>query len=305
MTRIPNRSAARLVVALVLLGASALASGCIGTSWPAAEVAARQETATATSIPSTSLPDTSDTTASALASEAPEDPAGVVSIEPTVGVTSKASSAPWPAYAPALRARWTGVYFRHAAMGRKMVALTFDDGPFANSMVRATDILMRAHAKATFFCVGGRVFHNPDETRYAWSHGMEIDNHTWSHRELTRSRSDDLTQILATDAIIGEVTGVRPLWVRPKSGSADATGVAAVFDSGHLLAGWNVHAGDTGTWTSEQITKHVLETVKPGDVVDLHVTNPRTIQALPGMLAGLKARGYRMVTLSTLALASQ
>jgi peptidoglycan/xylan/chitin deacetylase (PgdA/CDA1 family) len=48
-----------------------------------------------------------------------------------------------------------------------------------------------------------------------------------------------------------------------------------------------------------------LATVKPGDIVDLHVTNPRTIQALPAILKGLKARGYRMVTLSQLALAAK
>ena len=299
-TRNRTSSVTLLLAVLALLAASALASGCIRLP---------QQHAQASAPPARSPEPSSVVTAasqsSAPASEAAEDPAGVVSVEPTSGLTSEATIAPWPAYAPTLRSRFTGIDFQRAAMHKKMVALTFDDGPFANSMVRATDILVRAHARATFFCVGGRVLHNPDETRYAWSHGMEIDNHTWSHRELTRTRDSDLQQILSADAMIGEITGTRPLWVRPKSGSADATGVAAVFDSGHLLAGWNVHAGDTGTWTSKQITKHVLATVKPGDIVDLHVTNPRTIQALPAILKGLKARGYRMVTLSELALASK
>ena len=299
-TRNRTSSVALLLAVLALLAASALASGCVRVPQQDA-----QASTPPTSSPHPSTGATSASQSSAPASEAAEDPAGVVSVEPTAGLTAEATIAPWPAYAPTLRARFTGINFQHATMGRKMVALTFDDGPFANSMVRATDILVRAHAKATFFCVGGRVLYNPDETRYAWSHGMEIENHTWSHRELTRTRDSDLQQILGADAIIGEVTGARPLWVRPKSGSADATGVAAVFDSGHLLAGWNVHAGDTGTWTSKQITKHVLATVKPGDIVDLHVTNPRTIQALPAILKGLKARGYRMVTLSQLALASK
>jgi peptidoglycan/xylan/chitin deacetylase (PgdA/CDA1 family) len=130
---------------------------------------------------------------------------------------------------------------------------------------------------------------------------MELANHTWSHRELNRTAKEDLTQILAADTIIGEISGTRPLWVRPRSGGADATGTAVVYDSGHLLAGWNVHAGDTGTWDAKQIETHVLDSVKPGDIVDLHVTNPKTIEALPGILAGLKARGYRMITLSELA----
>jgi peptidoglycan/xylan/chitin deacetylase (PgdA/CDA1 family) len=274
-----------LSLLVLLIAAGLLLSGCATISRPSPRASAAE--------------------ASALASEAAEDPAGAVSVEPTAGLTSEASRTPWPADAAALRAKVGRVEFMHATTKRKIVALTFDDGPFENSMVRATYILTQAGAKATFFCVGGRVLHNVAETRFAWSQGMEIENHTWSHRELTRTSASDLVQILAADAMISDETGSRPLWVRPKSGAADATGTAVVFDSGHLLAGWNVHAGDTGTWTSQQITQHVLDQVKPGDVVDLHVTNPRTLDALPAILDGLNARGYRMVTLSELALASR
>jgi peptidoglycan-N-acetylglucosamine deacetylase len=236
--------------------------------------------------------------------EAAEDAAGQVSTEPTAGLTREASSAPWPADADELRARWSGIEFRQIATTEKLVALTLDDGPHQGMMIQATDILERAGAKATFFCIGGRVLLNVAETKYAFAHGMEIENHTWSHRELDRSRGQDIAQILGADAIIGEVTGTRPLWVRPKAGGADATGTAAIFQTGHLFAGWSVHGGDTSNWNAKAIEQHVLDRVRPGDVVDLHVTNPRTIEALPGILDGLKARGYRMVTLSELALAA-
>jgi peptidoglycan/xylan/chitin deacetylase (PgdA/CDA1 family) len=289
MIKLPMRERmirrAQVMCLMAVIAMSALALGCVSVVQPD--------------------PRPPSAEASVPASEAAEDPGGLVSVEPTVGLTREASNAPWPASAPALRARLSGVNFQHASTAKKLVALTFDDGPFANSMVRATNILVHAGAKATFFCVGGRVLHNEAETRFAWSHGMEIENHTWSHRELTRTAAADLTQILAADAVIGEVTGSRPLWVRPKSGAADATGTAVVFQSGHLLAGWNVHAGDTGNWTSQQIEQHVLDKVRPGDVVDLHVTNPRTLDALPGILGGLKARGYTTVTLTQLALSNR
>lgn len=237
--------------------------------------------------------------------EALRDPAGEVSVVPSAGLVSHAGDYPWPADAEALRARWSGIDVKQVATPERIVALTLDDGPHDGMMIEATNILERAGARATFFCVGGRVLYNASETRYAFDHGMEIENHTWSHRELDRSKQEDLIQILAADSIIGKVTGVRPLWVRPKSGFADANGAAAVFETGHLLAGWSVHAGDTGDWTARHIEEHVLRTVRPGDIVDLHVTNPRTIEALPGILAGLKAEGFRMVTLSQLVLATQ
>jgi peptidoglycan/xylan/chitin deacetylase (PgdA/CDA1 family) len=303
MTRRPTHDSSirlsRLATLFWLLAAVLLLAGCahrpVPVPQPTSSLETAEETATLDSV---------DPTADGPA-EATQDPAGQVAVEPTAGLTSEATSTAWPANAPSLRARWNGILLKQVTTHEKLVALTFDDGPHKGMMIRATDMLDRAGAKATFFCVGGRVLLNQKETSYAFAHGMEIENHTWSHRELTRSKHDDLVQILAADSIIGEITGNRPLWVRPKSGIADTTGVAAIFGSGHLFAGWSVHAGDTGVWNARQIERHVLDHVRPGAVVDLHVTNPRTLQALPRILKSLNARGYKMVTISELALASK
>lgn len=238
---------------------------------------------------------------SPVPAEAITDPAGPVSVQATSGLIGVARRLGWPTDARLLRGRWATQTITHVDTHARVVALTLDDGPHAGMIAKATDILDRAGAKATFFCVGGRVLLNGGEVRYAFDHGMEIENHTWSHRELTQSAAEDLSQVRSTDAIIGEVTGARPLWVRPRSGVADATGELVVRDLGHLMAGWDVHAGDTGNWNAAQISAHVLDKVHPGAIVDMHVTNPELLKALPSILSGLKARGYRMVTLSGLA----
>lgn len=292
------RHFAALSALLGLLGILALGSGCSLVYSPTPRTASGP-----VSVAPTATPSPSQVTSEPFPPDTPSDTSDTVSVEATPGLSAAVQEFPWPSDADALRARWSRFEFKHADTKTRIVALTFDDGPRSGLMIRATDVLDHAGAKATFFCVGSRVMLNQAETIYAFRHGMEIENHTWSHHELNRSAREDLSQILSTDSIIGEVTGVRPIWVRPRSGVADAVGLSAVRDTGHLLAGWDVHAGDTGTWNEQQITAHVLASVQPGDIVDLHVTNPITIKALPGILAGLKARGFRMVTLSELAVA--
>lgn len=181
------------------------------------------------------------------------------------------------------------------------MALTFDDGPMNGSMRTATDILDAAGAKGTFFCVGRRAWHLPAEIKYAADHGEEIGNHTFTHRGLNRSRAADSSEILRADKFIGRAVGYRPLWLRAKAGSIDATGLAVAAAEDHLVANWTLHSGDTTTGSPEKIESAVLDNVKPGDVVLMHVTAPQTLRALPAILRGLKAKGYKMVTLSELA----
>jgi peptidoglycan/xylan/chitin deacetylase (PgdA/CDA1 family) len=182
------------------------------------------------------------------------------------------------------------------------VALTFDDGPAAGGIAKITDILEAAGGHGTFFVVGNRVEGSRAEVVYAAQHAEEIDNHTWSHKQLVRSAAFDEEQIGLADAEIASVTGTRPLWVRAHGGLIDATGLSCAFGGGHLVANWDVRAGDTDlSLSSSRIAANVLAGVHPGAVVLMHVTNPRSIAALPAVVAGLKARGYQMVTLSTLA----
>ena len=63
-----------------------------------------------------------------------------------------------------------------------MVALTFDDGPDAESTPALLDLLAREQISAAFFCIGRNVEANPEIARRIVAEGHLICNHTYSHR---------------------------------------------------------------------------------------------------------------------------
>ena len=69
---------------------------------------------------------------------------------------------------------------------RKMIALTFDDGPDPTTTPQALAILKKYNAKATFFMVGKNVSANPDIAKQVRKEGHQIGNHTWDHPSITK-----------------------------------------------------------------------------------------------------------------------
>ena len=69
---------------------------------------------------------------------------------------------------------------------KKLIALTFDDGPHADWTLRLIDVLQATHTPATFFLVGKQVDKFPDLVRLEVLDGFEIGNHTYDHVDLTQ-----------------------------------------------------------------------------------------------------------------------
>ena len=104
-------------------------------------------------------------------------------------------------------------------LGRRQVALTFDDGPDPAHTPALLDALDALGVKATFFLVGAGVDANPALCRRIVDAGHEIGNHTYSHRYLPLSRSRSVArELLATDRAIADVAGVVPALARPPYG---------------------------------------------------------------------------------------
>ena len=99
---------------------------------------------------------------------------------------------------------------------RKVIAITFDDGPHPENTPRLLDMLKEREVKATFYVVGNMVKYNPQLLRRMIAEGHEIGNHTVSHGNLARMSDDALLRELraAHDQIVAE-TGVIPKTMRP------------------------------------------------------------------------------------------
>ena len=192
----------------------------------------------------------------------------------------------------------------------KMVALTFDDGPDPRYTPRIARILRAEHVPATFFEVGSMVVRHPELTRMLHRGGFELGNHTFTHADLAALPGwERSTQIAATESAIAGVTGVRPRLVRPPySSTADAaaTQEAAAWTS-VARDGYDIVLSnyDTEDWTQPGVSTIVHNGVPRGargGIVLMHDAGGRRVQtvaALPRLIRTLRARGFRLVDLST------
>jgi peptidoglycan/xylan/chitin deacetylase (PgdA/CDA1 family) len=199
------------------------------------------------------------------------------------------------------REPFIGRPIQSVATTHKEVALTFDDGPSVNTP-KFLSLLAKNKAHATFFMVGYRAWHYPLFVYQAVSQGNEVGNHTWGHIELKKLGSSTLrTQIDRTQAMLMGETGEAPIFIRPRSGKIDASGLAAAKKRGLVVVLWSSHANDIeDILPPDELVSNALEGVHPGSIILMHETNSNTLKALPLVLAELKRKGLKPVTLSHL-----
>ncbi|MEC4175757.1 polysaccharide deacetylase family protein [Adlercreutzia sp. R7] len=192
----------------------------------------------------------------------------------------------------------------------KVVALTFDDGPWATTS-ELLDVLKEYDVKATFFTIGEQIADQPNTMKQMAEAGHQIATHSWDHAAGS-GRGVDMTR-MSTEEQIAEVQ-------KGQQAITDATGQEAskVFRSPggnyhdeiiwtlqpYVTAeiGWNV---DTEDWRRPGVDAIVqrIESVKSGDIVLMHDGGgPRTqtIEALKIALPYLKEQGFKFVTIDEL-----
>lgn len=203
-----------------------------------------------------------------------------------------------PAFDPK---RFTGAPIQSVNTAHKEVAITFDDGP-SPATPAFLKVLSKDKAHATFFLVGFRAWHYPKFVYEIVAQGNEVGNHTWSHVELEKLGAGELrTQIDRTQAMLTSETGQAPLFIRPRSGKYDALGTAAAKRRNLVMVLWSAHANDIGNiLPPKKLVQNALQGVHPGSIILMHETNPNTLKALPLVLAELKRKGLKPVTLSHL-----
>lgn len=188
--------------------------------------------------------------------------------------------------------------------GTKLVALTFDDGPWPGQTQRILEILASRGVRATFFMVGLRVKLTPDIARRIVAEGHAVGNHTQNHPYLKHAPLQRVRDEMAGGAAtIAGQTGVTPAWFRPPGGGMSPLVAQEATRLGERVCGWSVDPADWHKPAPEQIVQRVMGAVHPGAVVLLHDgggDRNATIAALPAIIDQLRAGGYRFVTLDQL-----
>ena len=186
--------------------------------------------------------------------------------------------------------------------GEKMVALTFDDGPKPGVTEPLLDILIHENIPATFFVIGRHVMEYPELTRKISAAGMEIANHSYTHRNLTKLADDGIArEIMETQAAVVTVTGKKPRYLRPPGGNWNSKVAKVTRDWGLTPCFWTVDVYASEIIGAQEVADAVLKQVRPGAIVLMHNGKVSTLQALPTIVKELRARGYQFVTVEVLA----
>ena len=185
-----------------------------------------------------------------------------------------------------------------AEKNKKVVALTFDDGPDGNTTPQSLDILAKYKIKATFFVQGKNIAGNEAILKRMQAEGHEVGNHSWNHPVLTQlSLEDAKKQITDTEDAIKSVLGKSSKLMRPPYG-AISDDIRNSLDLSVIM--WEVDSLDWKSKNEAAILTEVQRQTTDGSIILIHDIHQTSVNSLPKVIEYLQGQGYSFVTVSEL-----
>lgn len=184
---------------------------------------------------------------------------------------------------------------------RKLIALTFDDGPNVTTTVQVLDLIEKHSITATFFVIGNKITAKTSEImKRAVRLGCDFENHSLTHPVMSELTDEEISEETAlVSERIREITGRAPKFFRPP--------YIAVNDRMHeiinLVFVCGIGAEDyNDEVTAEQRYEKLAEQIQDGHIILLHDMegNFRTVKALERLIPELLNEGYEFVTVNEL-----
>ena len=212
------------------------------------------------------------------------------------------STPPAPPVPAAAAAAQSSFVYSSVHVNGPYIAMTFDDGPHATLTPKLLDLLKERNIKATFFVIGKNAAEYPDILKRIAAEGHEIANHSWSHPDLAKMAPDTVRSELGRTQDAITKTVARPVTLlRPPYGALQAAQRQWVHDSyGYRIILWDVDPLDWRRPGPAVVSERILKGAKPGSIILAHDIHPGTVEAMPGTLDQLLARGFQFVTVSEL-----
>ncbi|MGD1912823.1 MAG: polysaccharide deacetylase family protein [Rivularia sp. (in: cyanobacteria)] len=201
--------------------------------------------------------------------------------------------------------RFHGTTIKEAklAPNDKLIALTFDDGPWPKYTDQILKILKKNNIKATFFVVGQVLKNYPDLGKRIVTEGHTIGNHTWNHWYHYFNKQAAALEIDRTSDLIYKTTGTKTTLFRPPGGMLHNGLAAYARSKKYTVVMWSADSIDYALPSPPTLVNRVVRQATPGGIVLLHDGGgPRknTVAALPSMISKLRKQGYRFVTIPEL-----
>lgn len=187
---------------------------------------------------------------------------------------------------------------------QKIVALTFDISWGEKTPGPVLDVLEKENLKkATFFLSGPWTSTHSDIAKRIKTMGFEIGSHGNLHKNFSEYSNDWIdVQVKKAEESIFDVTGVKTKLIRTPNGDFNSRVLKKLSTMGYTTIQWDTDSLDWKNPGVDAIVNRVLSKAHPGDIILMHASDSckQTVEALPRIIAGLRAKGYEFVTVSEL-----
>jgi peptidoglycan/xylan/chitin deacetylase (PgdA/CDA1 family) len=185
----------------------------------------------------------------------------------------------------------------------KLIALTFDDGPYPVTTPLLLAVLHELSVPATFFLIGRDAEQYPGLTRAIARAGHEIADHTLTHPDLDRLPDDAVAGELRSGAASLERIAPDPAerrLFRPPHGRYSVATIRVAQAAGFDTVLWSDDPGDWRAVPSDVLRAHLLSRASAPEIVLLHSGRQATVAALPEVVGAYRRAGFRFVTVGEL-----
>jgi peptidoglycan-N-acetylglucosamine deacetylase len=181
------------------------------------------------------------------------------------------------------------------------VSFTFETLWSSSGLEQVLDALDQEGVSATFFITGAWLRQNPEAARQILAGGHEIGNHTDNHKPLLYLEKQAMIKEIADfNKTASELLEYRPTLFRPPRGLYSGAVLKAARQQGCRTILWSVDSYDWISETREELVRRVGDRVHGGAIIVFRIGAPLLGEALPEILAELKASGYEAVPISEL-----
>jgi peptidoglycan-N-acetylglucosamine deacetylase len=189
--------------------------------------------------------------------------------------------------------------------GKKVIALTFDDGPWPQTTEQILDTLKKENVKATFFVIGQPLKSFLEISKKTVAAGHEMANHTEHHWYKSMHGIVAQREIEDTNKTLLEGLNVKTTYFRPPGGMLTNGLVAYSMQRSDTVLMWSADSGDSNPRrpSTESIIKTVVSQATPGGIVLMHDgggNHENTAKAVPEIIRQLRAQGYTFATITEL-----
>ncbi|MEJ7766930.1 MAG: polysaccharide deacetylase family protein [Chitinophagaceae bacterium] len=183
-----------------------------------------------------------------------------------------------------------------ATTGKKVIAITFDDGPATSYTPEILDLLREHKVETAFFCIGSRIAGNEELFQRLHAEGHIIGNHSFSHHfwfDLFSAKKM-LADLERMDREMEKLTGLRPRFFRPPYGVTNPNLRKAIEKGNYIPVGWSIRSMDTVIKDKNKLLNKINRLMQPGAIILFHDTSKTTRDILPAFIRQCRENGYEI-----------